>query len=116
MGESIRAAYERADLEAFGALLADDVTWGENHPNQCTSRADVLRTFSGWVGAGVTATVTAIETGPGGVACQLHVAWVDPNDKKRGQDFWHVLLVRDGQINEIRRHDDARAARAAIAS
>jgi ketosteroid isomerase-like protein len=85
MGDTIRAAYERADLDAFGKLLADDVTWGENHPNQCTGRADVLKTFSSWVGAGVTATVTTLDIGPGGVACKLHVAWVDPNDKPVGR-------------------------------
>lgn len=110
----ISAAYERADLDGFGRLLADDVRWGENHPNECRNRDDVLRTFTGWVGSGVTATVTDLDTGPQGVAVKLQVAWVDPNDEARGQSFWHVLTVRDGLITEIRRYNDAKSARKAI--
>ena len=32
----ISEAYRDADLERFGALLADDVRWGDDdHPNRC---------------------------------------------------------------------------------
>jgi ketosteroid isomerase-like protein len=113
--ERIRLAYENADLTGFSELLADDVTWGEDHPNECHNRADVLNTFTGWVGAGVTAKITETATGPSGIAVKLHVAWADPNDKPRGVQFWHVLSMRDGLITEIRRYNDARGARKAIA-
>lgn len=114
-GDRIRAAYEHADLDGFAGLLADDVRWGDDdHPNKCRTRDDVLRTFSQWVGSGVTADVIGLESGPYGVACQLRVKWVDPTDKARGVRFWHVLIVRDGLIAEIRRYDDARSAREAI--
>jgi ketosteroid isomerase-like protein len=110
----IRAAYEHADLDGFSGLLADDVRWGENHPNECRNRDDVLRTFTGWVGAGLTASVTELDSGPQGVAVKLQVSWVDPNHKARGQSFWHVLTVRDGRITEIRRYNDAKSAHEAI--
>jgi ketosteroid isomerase-like protein len=115
MAERIRAAYEQADLDGFGELLADDVRWGDDsHPNRCRGRHDVLNTFSGWVGSGVSATVTDLDTGAEGVACRLRVEWVDPGDNVRGVNFWHVLVVRDGRITEIRRYNDARSARKAI--
>lgn len=115
MAERIRAAYERADIDGFSELLADDVRWGDDsHPNRCRSRRDVLNTFAGWVGSGVSAKVTDLDTGPQGVACKLHIDWVDPNDKARGAGFWHVLMVRDGLVTEIRRYNDAKSARKAI--
>jgi|SRR3954447_9719150 len=114
MDAQVRAAYEHADLDGFSGLLAEDVRWGENHPNECRNRDDVLRTFAGWVCAGVTASVTELATGPQGIAVKLQVAWVDPNDRDRGQSFWHVLTVREGLITEIRRYNDAKSARKAI--
>src|ERR1700742_3498356 len=108
MSERIRAAYEQVDLDGFSELLADNVRWGDDdHPNRCRSRDDVLSTFTTWVGAGVTAKVTGIDNGPLGVSCKLHVEWVDPTDKARGVNFWHVFIVRDGLITEIRRYNDA---------
>lgn len=115
ISERIRAAYEQADLDGFSELLAPDVRWGDDdHPNRCRSRDDVLNTFAGWVGGGVSAKVTVMDTGPQGVACKLHIEWADPNDKARGVNFWHVLLVDDGQITEIRRYNDEKSAREAI--
>lgn len=45
--ERLRAALDSRQLDAFGALLADDVRWGgeEESPDACHSRADVL----GWL-------------------------------------------------------------------
>ena len=41
----LQAAIESGDLDAYGALLADDVRWGgeQDTPDACHSRADVLR-------------------------------------------------------------------------
>ena len=115
MSERIRAAYEQADLDGFAELLAEDVRWGDDeHPNRCRNRDDVLSTFAAWVGAGVSAKVTALDIGPQGVACKLHVEWAAPNDRARGVNFWHVFLIHGGQITEIRRSNDAKSAQQAI--
>jgi hypothetical protein len=117
MAEQVRAAYVGADLSAFAALLADDARWGgDDHPNRCRSRDDVLRTFSGWITSGVTADVVGIDIGPSGISCRIHVNWIDPSDRARGVDLFHVFLVRDGLIVEIRRYDDAKSAAKAIGS
>jgi hypothetical protein len=117
LAEQISAAYRSADLTAFGSLLADDVRWGDDdHPNRCRSRGDVLRTFAGWMDSGVTADLVDVTTGPLGVACRLHVTWVDPQDRQRGVDFFHVFMVSDGLVREIRRYDDKRSAESAIAT
>lgn len=115
LAERIGAAYGQADLDAFGALLADDVRWGDDDlPRRCRGRADVLRTFAQLLGSGVSADVVGVESGPLGVLCRLRVRWPDPADRARGTEFLHVLMVRDGRITEIRRYDDARSATEAI--
>lgn len=115
LADRIRAAYQGADLDALGALLAEDARWGDDdHPNRCRSRADVLRTFRQWLDGGVTAEVTGVSSGSRGVLCCLHVTWTDPSDLHRGGDFIHVFIVRSGQIAEIRRYDDLASAAEAI--
>lgn len=113
--ERIRAAYATGDLTGLGALLAADARWGDDsHPNRCRGRDDVLRTFSDWLGHGVTAEVLDTDTGPLGVACRLRVHWADPADRPRGIEFFHVFMLRDGLIAEIRRYNDVRSAKHAI--
>lgn len=113
--DRIRAAYQASDLQALGALLAEDVRWGDDdHPNRCRSRADVLSTFERWTGTGVSAQILDTRSGPQGVLCRLRVDWADPADRPRGATFIHVFLVRDGLITEIRRYDDEASATAAI--
>jgi hypothetical protein len=108
-------AYQAADVGGLSDLLKPDVRWGDDHhPNRCRSRDDVVRTFSGWLGKGVSADVLDTETGSFGVALRLHVNWTDPNDRARGTEFFHVFMVRDEQITEIRRYNDARSAKKAI--
>lgn len=115
LAERIRAAYERADLDAFGELLADDVRWGDDdNPRRCRGRADVLRTFSQLLESGVNADVVEVDTGPSGVLCRLHVHWPEPADRSRGTDLVHVFLVRDRRVTEIRRYDDIPSAAEAI--
>ena len=115
LADRIRTVCQDADLDAFGALLADDVRWGDDaHRNRCRGRADVLNTFAGWRDSGVTAEVLDARSGPNGVLCRLRVHWTDPADRPRGVDFVHVFLTRDGQITEIRRHDDVPSAVEAI--
>lgn len=64
LADRIRAAYEDADQDAFGALLAEDARWGDDdHPHGCRSRADVLPTLAQWLDSGVTADVLSVDTG-----------------------------------------------------
>jgi ketosteroid isomerase-like protein len=115
LAERIRAAYAGTDLVAFGKLLAPDVRWGEDHPNQCRSPQEVIATFEGWIGSGVTADVLRIDAGQHGVLAHLHVRWTDPNDQSRGAKFFHVFMTDDGgQITEIRRYNDLKSASGAI--
>ena len=47
LAERVRAALCDRDLQAFGALLSDEVRWGsDGHPRACRNRTDVLATFS----------------------------------------------------------------------
>jgi ketosteroid isomerase-like protein len=115
IAERVRVVYDTGDVTGLRDLLADDVRWGDDdHPSRCRSRDDVLRTFSGWLGQGVTATVRDARTGPRGVALRLDVAWTDPSDRPRGTEFFHVLMLRDGLIAEVRRFNDVRSAHAVI--
>jgi len=41
---------------------------------------------------------------------RLHVDWPDRSDRRRREGFFHLYLVRDGQIAEIRRYDDRDSA------
>lgn len=115
LADRIRAAYEGADLEAFGTVLAADARWGDDdHPNRCRSGADVLRTFAQWLDCGVAAEVLGVDSGPAGVFCRLHVNWIDPDDRPRGVNFTHVFMIGNGLITEIRRYNDPSSAAQAI--
>jgi len=115
IADRIRTAYETADVGSLSDLLKPDVRWGDDeHPNRCRNRDDVMRTFSGWLGKGVSAEVLDTETGAFGVALRLHVNWTDPTDRARGTEFFHVFIIRDEQIAEIRRYNDSRSAKKAI--
>src|SRR5579875_433935 len=94
----LRTAYERRDLAGLRPLLADDVRWGsDDHPNRCRNPDDVLRTFARGLNAGASADVLAVHTAPAGVAVQVRVHWPDPGDLARGEEFFHVFLLRDGR-------------------
>jgi hypothetical protein len=107
----IQAAFASKDLSRFGVLLADDARWGDDDAlNKCRSRGDVIATFERLLAEGVDGGVIDTTTGPGGVMCQLRVDWPNPADRSRGEVFFHVYLVRDGHITEIRRYDDRDSA------
>jgi hypothetical protein len=115
VADRIRTAYQTADVGGLSDLLGPDVRWGDDHhPNKCRTRDDVVRTFSGWLGKGVSADVLDTESGPFGVALRLHVNWTDPTDRARGTEFFHVFMIRDGLITEIRRYNDSRSVKKAI--
>ena len=74
----------------------------------------MLNTFASLMAEGVEGDVTEMTVGSSGIACRLHVRWPDPADKGRGVDFFHVYMVRDGRVSEIRRYDDRASALAAV--
>ncbi len=114
--ERLRAAYLTRDLEALGALLADDVHWGDDDlPRRCRNRSEVLATFARGMDAGADAEITELLEGTNGILCGLVVRWPDAGQRPGdGRLLYHVYLTRDERIAEIRRYDDrASAAEAA---
>ncbi len=114
LAERIRAAFEARDVDAFGALLRDDVHWGDdNHPRRCRNRGEVLAVFNHGLANGIDATITELATGSRGVLCGLSLATLTPVKGVKGE-FFHVYLVDDDQrIFAILRFDDRRSAKVA---
>jgi len=116
IAEQIVSAFTTRDLTAFGALLADDARWGDDDtPNRCRSRREVVATFDRLLREGVGGEVVETRTGPRGVMCRLRVDWPSTTDDPRHETLYHVYLVRDGRITEIRRYDDPTSAVEALA-
>jgi ketosteroid isomerase-like protein len=113
--DQVRTALETRDLDAFGALLADDVRWGEDAtPRACRNRAQVLETFSKILDVGARAEIAEIAEGSRGVLCELLVHWPQAVDRPGDRRLYHTYLVRDGRIAEIRRYDDRDSAADAV--
>ncbi|MHB8439698.1 MAG: nuclear transport factor 2 family protein [Acidimicrobiales bacterium] len=111
----IRSAIEATDLDAFAELLADDVRWGDgDHPRACRSRADVLRTFGALMSSGVRADIAELRTGANGVLCALNIHWPEGSPRADDTLLYHVYLVRDGLIYEVKRFDDRYSAAQAV--
>ncbi|MHB8827487.1 MAG: nuclear transport factor 2 family protein [Acidimicrobiales bacterium] len=103
LAERLRAALDDGDLPSLGALLHDDVTWGENDtPRGCRNRDDVLRTLDKLRASGVRARVAEVADGPTGIMCHLRVDWPDASDDIDNTDIFQVYLLRGGFIGEIR--------------
>jgi hypothetical protein len=111
----LRGALTSRDLEAFGALLSDDVQWGDdNHPNKCRNRADVLATVTRALLTGVDGTLIELQAGTKGIFCQYDVSRPAGDLRAGERSLFHVYLVRDNHIYLIRSFDDrAPAAKAA---
>src|ERR671932_741772 len=71
----LRAALEAGDLDAFGALLDDNVRWGgeEETPQTCHTRAEVLNRLRRQRDAGVDIQVLEVTPGHDGVVAGFHV-------------------------------------------
>lgn len=111
LAEKIRQAFEAHDLDAFGALLRDDVHWGDDdHPRRCRNRGEVLAVFRHGLANGLDATITELETGTRGVLCGLSLTTLTPV-KGVPANFFHVYLVDDEErIAAILRFDDRDSA------
>jgi hypothetical protein len=115
LASRLRRALTARDLEAFGALLSDDVSWGDDdHPRKCRNRADVLATVSRALLTGVDGTLVELASGKKGIFCQYNVSRA-PEDLRPGdRKLFHVYLAKDDHIYLIQSFDDrASAAKAA---
>ena len=111
----VRVAFVERDLDAFGALLSDDVRWGDdNHPRRCRSRSDVVATFQRVMAEGAEADIAEVTAGTKGILCGLSVRSLGTERRSQERMLFHVYVVRDNEIIEIQRFDDRdSAARAA---
>ncbi len=113
MAAELLVAFEARDLEAFGALLADDARWGDDtSPNRCRNRSEVTDTFRRQIAAGVDGTVSFVELGPAGILCQLTATF--PADREGTGTLFHLYRVRGERIAEIEPFFDRRSALAAL--
>ena len=111
----LRIAIETRDLDTFGALLADDVRWGDDtHPRRCRSRADVVATMARGLGQGGAAQLVELTAGADGVLCGLDVQWPDQAGRPSARRLYHAYIVRGGLIGEIRPFDHRNAAAEAV--
>jgi hypothetical protein len=102
----LRAAFEMRDLGTFGALLSDDVWWGDDdRPPRCHGRSDVLTTFSRLVSRRVDATVTDIAVGPFGFVAIMQARWADTRETHTETTLYHAYLVRGGLVMQISRYE-----------
>ena len=107
----LREALASRDLEAFGALLSDDVRWGDDsHPRGCRNRSEVLKTFARALSTGVDGTVSELESGTQGILCRFDVTRPGDDPRSDDVDVFHVYLVSDGQIVQILRFFDRESA------
>ncbi len=117
--DSIRDGLQRAfaakDLDLLGSLLADDARWGDDDAvNKCRGRDQVVGTFSRLLDEGVDGRVEECRAGPNGVLCKLRVDWPGSGDRSQRESLFHLYVVRDERIVEIRRYDDYDSALEAL--
>ena len=111
----LRAAFETQDLSSFGALLADDVWWGDDdRPPRCRGRSRVLATFSRLVEQRVETTVTDITVGPFGLVAIMQARWADTLETRAEAALYHAYLIRGGLVTQISRYEAFDAALEAI--
>ena len=111
LAQQVRSALETRDLDGFGALLSDDVRWGDDdQPRSCRNRSEVMATFGALMDRGVQGQITELATGRNGILCGLAVAWPTAEEHPDDRNLFHVYLVRDGRIAEIQRYDDRKSA------
>jgi hypothetical protein len=112
--EQVRRAFEGRDLDAFGALLSDDVRWGDiDHPRACRNRSEVLATFNRILAEGADGRIVDIVARPQGILCELEVSWLTKELRGDKRQLFHVYLVRDSRIIEIQGYDDRGSAEVA---
>jgi hypothetical protein len=111
LANRLRNALTSRDIEAFGALLSDDVKWGDDDtPRACHNRADVIATLTRALLTGSDGTLVDFQTGKKGIFCQFKVTPPRIELTSEERDVFHVYLVKDDQIYLIRSFDDRTSA------
>ncbi len=111
VSDLIRQAFTTRDLSAFGALLNDDVSWGDvGDPMGCRNRSDVLAAFGQLLQKGVEGTIAELVPGTAGILCELRLKWPKNDPRAWDRSLFHVYLVNGGLIYNIQRHDDRDSA------
>ena len=100
----LRAALDSGQLDAFGALLADNVRWGgeEDTPDTCHSRADVLRRLQKMRGGGMETRVVDVVPGENSVLLELRISQPASDGSTRQRTVFQALTLRDGLVSDIR--------------
>jgi ketosteroid isomerase-like protein len=115
IASDLQRAFAARDLDLLGTLLADDARWGDDDAsNKCRNRQQVVATFSRLLDEGVDGRVEEVRVSPNGVLCRLRVDWPDATGRAPSESLFHLYVVRDGLIAEIRRYDDLDSALAAL--
>ncbi|HLZ26411.1 MAG TPA: nuclear transport factor 2 family protein [Chloroflexota bacterium] len=99
----LRAAVESGDLDAYGALLADDVRWGaDDVPGACRGRADVLDRLTRMRDAGMQTRVLEVTAGHSSVLLGVTSTQPAADGTSHSRTVFQVMTLRDGRISEIR--------------
>lgn len=114
LAEQIRAAFAAHDFEAFGAMLSDDVRWGDDdNPRSCRNRKQVLATFASALARGLDGTIGEIVPGTKGILCRLDIDQSPLAPQRLSEPLYHVYLVKDRHIFVIEPHHDRASAASA---
>jgi predicted enzyme related to lactoylglutathione lyase len=111
----LRAAIESEDMQAYGALLDQNVRWGpaDETPEACHSRAEVLQRLATQRARGMRTQLLQVVPGGGTILVGFDVTWPVEGGYTRGQTRHQVLRVRDSQIVDIRGYGSRAEAAAA---
>lgn len=99
------------NLEALGALVVDNVRWGDDeHPRRCRNRSEVLATFARGMDDGADAEIMEFRPGTRGILCGFVVKWPDGAERSPERLLYHVYLVKEDRIVEIQSYEDRESA------
>jgi hypothetical protein len=93
----LRSALESSDLDAYAALLAEDVRWGDT----CHNRADVLTHLADRRAAGIETTLTECSPGHNAVLVGFTIREPSHGGSTRERSAYQVLGLRGGLIADI---------------
>jgi ketosteroid isomerase-like protein len=100
----LRAAFDSADLAAFGAVLDEHVRWGseEDTAETCHTRAQVLERLENQRVAGMQTQVLEVTPGAEAVLAGFELSWPVAEGFARQRTVYWVMKVRDGHVVDIR--------------
>jgi ketosteroid isomerase-like protein len=93
----LRSALDSGDLDAYAALLAEDVHWGDT----CNNRAEVLKHLAELRAAGIRTSLAECSPGDSAVLVGLTVREPSRTGSMRERSVYQVLGLRDGLVVDI---------------